>query len=805
MALERMGIGALFDFDGDAGVAAIGRAGRAVKGLQDGMGRMGQGARQVAGGTAMAFAGLAPAVLAAGGAAAVAVQRYGSFETELAKIGSLLDGGSAQAKGFTRDINAMAVQYGIAANDIAGGLFQAVSASVKAEEVIGFMHEASKAATAGFTQQSVAVDALSNVINAYGDQLGATATAQEKAAKLNDIIFYANKFGKTTFDEIARSIGNLAPTAALAGVPFQELAAGIAAMTATGISTRETVTALNQVLLSFVSPTTEAIKAGKKYGIEMSAATLKTHGLQGALALVEARMGGNSEALGELFGNVRAFKGAAVLAGTGAKAFTDVLQIMNTQGGITNRVFADVQQTLGQKFKGTLQALDSAARVVGQSLVEELGLGSLDAATLVTNNLDQIEATARRVFGAIRGSLERLQIKEKVGAIVDALSSLQDKLSSAFGPDTAQRLTDIAVATGVIVGAMIPLMVVVGPLIVAFSGLVTAASGIVTMFGGAGAIVGSLGTGLTALSAAAGPVAAVVGVLALAGMAIWDNFNGARDAVGAVGATLLDAWAAAQRMAAVLYDALEPTIVSLSGVFGGLINVLGAVWEIFMAQFMPVLELLWSALSAVISLIGAALAPLLTLLGRLLGGLGDALRKYVVPAFNIVGDVIRKVAGYLQSFVGEVRKGIDGMMKMLGMAEDLPFVSDSKKDRARDGTKAIAAGMTAGVQGAANVVSGAKAGAAGLLDKARNFDVGGALADAMGLQSKSKTEALANANGKQPINITSRLCVDGGAMNVASGKARLELMERAGAGVTPWQRRQIVERGAVTVGAGDRG
>jgi TP901 family phage tail tape measure protein len=797
--LERMGIGAVLDFDGEAAVASMGRAGRSVDHLRQGFGRIGEGARTALGGVTTAAMATVPAVLATGTAAAAAVHKYASFETGLAKIGSLLDGGMAEAKQYSSAIESMALRFGKSTDDVSEGAFQALSAGIKATEMMDFMTEATKGAVAGFTDTAKSVDVLTTAMNAWGDQLGEGQTAAQKAKHLNDVLFLANKYGKTTFEELSASLGNVAGTAATARVPVEEVGAAIAAMTAAGISTPEAVTALNQALLSFISPSKEALKLVPGLNKLLSLQAIRAKGLAGALQDVTSKVQGNDEAIAHIFGNVRAFKAVIALTGQGGENFRKWSGEMRNMAGITDKVFGDVANTLDNRFARTTSAAALLATRAGKGLAEGLGLaGAGGAADLLASKLDAVEQVLHRVGAAIRGSLERLQVKERIEQIGQVLDTVRTKLAETFGGDTAQRLTDLAVAGSLIAAALAPVALVLAPVVGILAGMITSLSGVVSMLGGMGAVATGVGEAFAAVAGiGGGPLALILAAVAAAVYAVMANFNGCRDSLGALAASFGTAWGAIMRVVDVLVSALEPTFTAIAGVLGGVISVVAGLAAAAMELLAPAFELLGSVVGAILSVVLTPLAAVLPMIGRMFGILGDVIREAVVPAMRVVGDVIRTVSGYLQRFVDMLQHGIDSAQRMLGLAKDLPFVNDTpaQKDRAATGKA---------VDGAFNMVGAGVTSAKALAAKAGD-NFGQMLADASGLESKVKTELLAMASNKQQININNKLCVDGGAMNVASGKARLELMERAGAGVTPWQRRQIIERGAVTVGAGARG
>jgi hypothetical protein len=104
-------------------------------------------------------------------------------------------------------------------------LYSALSAGVPKDNVFEFMEVAQKAAKGGVTDLETAVDGISSVINAYGAEV-------ISATEASDLMFTAVRLGKTTFEEISGSIFQMAPIAAAVGIPFKDLTASIANLTA---------------------------------------------------------------------------------------------------------------------------------------------------------------------------------------------------------------------------------------------------------------------------------------------------------------------------------------------------------------------------------------------------------------------------------------------------------------------------------------------------------------------------------------------------------------------------------------------
>jgi len=128
-------------------------------------------------------------------------------------------------------------------------------------DVTGILEVSQKAAVGGFSNLKTVADAVTTVLNVYGDTYGEAATVTEKA---NDILSQAitvQNLGKITVDEYAQSIGILAPTAKAANVSLAEMNAAIALSTSRGIAATTSIRGFRQLLVNLIRPTDEATDA----------------------------------------------------------------------------------------------------------------------------------------------------------------------------------------------------------------------------------------------------------------------------------------------------------------------------------------------------------------------------------------------------------------------------------------------------------------------------------------------------------------------------------------------------------------
>lgn len=225
------------------------------------------------------------------------------------------------------------------ATELADGMYEVISAGVPAGEAIEFLGNAAKSAKAGFTDSRTAIDALTTVINAYGLSAG-------DATRVSDMMFESVKRGKQTYAEMATSLGTVVPIASQVGLGFDQVAAAMATLTRQGIDANTATVQLRQIMVSVLNPSREAEKTAKALGLEFNATALATKGLNGFLADVMTKTKGDSEALTQLFGNVRALTGVMALGGAQAKNFANDLDAMKTSTGQTDLAFQKQMNTL---------------------------------------------------------------------------------------------------------------------------------------------------------------------------------------------------------------------------------------------------------------------------------------------------------------------------------------------------------------------------------------------------------------------------------------------------------------------------
>jgi TP901 family phage tail tape measure protein len=312
------------------------------------------------------------------------------------------------------------------AEKLAEAFYFIQSAGFAGEAGMTVLTVATAAATAGLTDTMTAGNAILAVLNAYGLEA-------EDAAHVSDVLFKTVDLGVLTFNDLATQLGDVVQTGAMAGISIEELGASLALMTRKGIQPSEAVTALNQLMLQFISPSEKMKKAAEAAGIELNIATLRTLGMGGALDMMITKFG-DSDVFLELFGdNVRALKGALALGGKGIEEYNTILEQFGDVNGRTMEAFATQNKSVAAQldsFKNKITALGLALATIFLPILMQV----VDAITPFVEKLLEADPELLKWGLLILGIIAVLgPMLIFIGMIVTAIGTIAALLATPIG------------------------------------------------------------------------------------------------------------------------------------------------------------------------------------------------------------------------------------------------------------------------------------------------------------------------------------------------------------------------------------
>ena len=373
------------------------------------------------------------------------------FEDGLAKAYTIADESVVSIDEMRQGLLDLSNDSGKSVGDLTESLYQALSASVDTGDALDFVRRATNLAKAGFLDTAGSVDVLTTIINAYG-------YSAKDAEKISDELVKTQNDGKTSVNELAQSLGNVIPTASALHVPLEQLTAAYVSTTKQGINTANSTTYINSMLNELSKGGSKASKilyekTGKSFGeLEKSGYTLGD-----ILGILYDEVGGNSEAFSNLWGNVRAGKGALAIVNGGIAEYNEEVTAMENSTGTVEQALIKLQ-TPTVDLKNAINKLVNAGIEIGDRFAPYVSKAAEAITELVEkwDNLDQSTkdfiAKIALVVAAVGPVLVVVgKLSTGIGVILPLIGSIGSVLVGTVIPAIGSVLVAIAPALPVII------------------------------------------------------------------------------------------------------------------------------------------------------------------------------------------------------------------------------------------------------------------------------------------------------------------------------------------------------------------
>ena len=385
------------------------------------------------------------------------------YETAFAKVQTIMDKTQASSEDMSSAIKALSNETGIAAAELSGSVYDAISATGDTANAVSLVGDATKLATAGFAESGDALSVLTTIMNAYG-------LSADEARNISDSLIMTQNRGVTTVGALAGSMGKAIATASAYSVDLSNLEASYISLTKAGISTEESTTYLSSMLKELGSANTKVAKiikseTGKSFGQMMSDGA----SLADVFDILVKSVNGDSEALINLWSSAEAGKAANAIASQGIDYFRESLDALKNSTGTTESAYETMASTfefqskliktnwdnLGISIFDSLSGpMARVLKIVNGAMPAVQGAISTAAAnigTMIANGLDYaipkltaFKDRAVQIFNDIRPTLERIgaagqaaftfladtagTAMQKVGEVISSHSGLFEKL-----------------------------------------------------------------------------------------------------------------------------------------------------------------------------------------------------------------------------------------------------------------------------------------------------------------------------------------------------------------------------------------
>jgi TP901 family phage tail tape measure protein len=291
-----------------------------------------------------------------------AITAFADFDRQIREITTLLPQLTEQEFQELGDsVVDLSIEFGQSIEDMAKARYDAISAGFTSiADSAQLLEVASKLAVGGVSDVAKTTDVLTSVLNAYG-------LSADNAIEVSDILFETVRLGKTTIDQLASSFGTAAAVAPTLGVSIKELGAATATLTAQGLSTDESIVALQATMTALLKPSEDLQKALDRLGFESGKAAVEALGFTDALKLMTE--GATETELAARFPNVRAMRAVFPLVGKAADKFSENLTALEGAAGSTETAFGKMADGVSLRFDQLKVRMEALSIEVGQTLL----------------------------------------------------------------------------------------------------------------------------------------------------------------------------------------------------------------------------------------------------------------------------------------------------------------------------------------------------------------------------------------------------------------------------------------------------
>jgi TP901 family phage tail tape measure protein len=297
-------------------------------------------------------------------AGAASFKMASDFESSMQKVVGLVGIAQSQVDSWKTALLAMGPELGKSPKELADALYYITSSGIKGAEAMDVLRNSAKASIAGLGETKDVANAVTSAMNAY-------STSNLTSGHTLDILTAAVREGKAEGADFARQIGDVIPIASQMGVSFDQVAAGMAAMTLTGISTAESATYLKNMLFAIEKGTPQTRQALKDMGtsIQELRNSITSRGLLPTLENLRTLTNKYGEdMMTKVFPNIRGFMGVLSLMGDRLTANKVLFQKVADSTGDMNKAYLTAADTIKVKFGQALAQVQSSAIQFGLAL-----------------------------------------------------------------------------------------------------------------------------------------------------------------------------------------------------------------------------------------------------------------------------------------------------------------------------------------------------------------------------------------------------------------------------------------------------
>lgn len=407
------------------------------------LGAAGKGAKIVTG----AVAAIGSAALAAGAAIA---QVGGDFETAFAQVKTIMDPTQKSMEDMREEILALSEDTRIAATELSGSVYNAISATGDTANSVQLVGSAVKLSKAGFTDTQSALGVLTTAMNAYG-------LSADQAMAISDSLIKTQNLGVTTIAELSSVMGKAIASASAYGIDLSNVEASYISMTKAGINTAESTTYMSSMFKELGDDGSEASKILKKATGETFAEMMRNGKSVGdVLGVIYDALGQDSTAMMNMWGSAEAGKAANAIINQGLEAFNANVLAVKDSAGLTEQAYATMADTVQAQTEGLKNSIKNFGISLFDAYKPQISQTLTDINGWMRELMDAYERGGVTATGDAASAIAPKLIEKLAGMMSKATASIAKKL-----PDLVKNLMSAipGILSGSGIGTLVPQIV----------------------------------------------------------------------------------------------------------------------------------------------------------------------------------------------------------------------------------------------------------------------------------------------------------------------------------------------------------
>jgi TP901 family phage tail tape measure protein len=324
-------------------------------------------------GGALLGVGIAAAGMAVG-IGTQAVKAAGDFQQQITALSTGAGESQKNLKMVSDGILAMAVPTGTTTKQLTDGMYMIESAGYHGAAGLDILKNAAEGAKVGNADLGTVANATTTIMTDFSDKHLTAANA------VNTLVATVAN-GKTTMQDLSKSLSAILPTASASKVGLNDVMGAMSTMTGEGVPAANAATYLRQMITSLSSPSTATSKALKSIGLsaqDVSDSMKKS--LPATLQMITDHLGKTfpegsiqyQTAVKNIAGGSKQMQGFLDLTGQHIGTFNDNVKAIKgavDTGGNSINGFNQVQQTFNFRMQQAKEVVEVFMIKLGQALL----------------------------------------------------------------------------------------------------------------------------------------------------------------------------------------------------------------------------------------------------------------------------------------------------------------------------------------------------------------------------------------------------------------------------------------------------